>query len=52
VSEVEVNWNEIQVSGNQTVRDLWHQKDVGEFNQKFIAKVPAQGVVMIKIMKK
>jgi alpha-galactosidase len=51
-SEVEVNWNEIQVYGNQTVRDLWHQKNVGEFNQKFIAKVPAQGVVMIKIMKK
>jgi alpha-galactosidase len=51
-AEVEVNWNEIQVSGNQTVRDLWHQKVIGEYNQKFIAKVPAQGVVMIKIMKK
>lgn len=48
-TEVEVNWSEIQVSGKQTVRDLWHQKDLGDFNQKFSASVPALGVVMVKI---
>jgi alpha-galactosidase len=47
--EVEVNWAELQISEKQTVRDLWRQKDLGKYEQKFSAKVPAQGVVMVKI---
>ncbi len=34
------------------VRDLWQQKELGIYNQKFSAQVPAQGVVMIKISKR
>jgi alpha-galactosidase len=49
---VPVDWKELQVSDKQLVRDLWHQKDLGIFGQKFIANVPAQGVVMVKITKK
>ena len=48
-TDVEFKWAELQISGNQVVRDLWHQKDLGDFTQKFKAKVPAQGVVMVKI---
>jgi len=51
-TEVEVKWAELQISGNQSVRDLWHQKDLGGFNQKFTAQVPAQGVVMVRISTK
>jgi alpha-galactosidase len=51
-AEVSVDWAELQVSGKQSVRDLWHQKDLGRYNQKFSAQVPAQGVVMIKISKR
>jgi alpha-galactosidase len=51
-AEVEVTWTELQISGIQVVRDLWHQNDLGDFTQKFTAKVPSQGVVMVKIIKK
>ncbi len=49
---VEVNWTELAISGKHTVRDLWHQKDLGAYKQRYTAAVPAQGVVMIKISKK
>jgi len=47
-----VKWAELQISGNQSVRDLWHQKDLGDFTKKFTAQVPAQGMVMVKTSKK
>ena len=51
-AEVTVNWSELELSGKQSVRDLWHQKIMGVFNQKFSAMVPSNGVVMVKIGKK
>jgi hypothetical protein len=44
-----MEWAELQISGNQTVSDLWHQKSLGDFTPKFTAQVPAQGVVMVKL---
>jgi len=37
------------ISGSQSVRDLWRQKDLGNFADRFEAKVPAHGVVLVKI---
>jgi alpha-galactosidase len=51
-AEVDINWSELKVSGKKLVRNLWHQKDLGVFKEKFTASVPAQGVVMIKISKR
>jgi alpha-galactosidase len=51
-TEIEVNWAELEIMGKQTVRDLWHQKDLGVYKQKYTAIVPSQGVVMVKISKK
>jgi len=51
-AEVEVNWAELQISGKQTVRDLWRQKDLGKFNGKYNVQVPAQGVVMVIISRR
>ncbi len=48
-AEVVVDWAELQIAGKHAVRDLWRQKDLGKFKQKFSAQVPAQGVVMIII---
>jgi len=31
------------------VRDLWRQKDVGQFADRFSAPVPPQGVVLIRL---
>ena len=51
-TELSINWSELNLAGKQAVRDLWRQKDLGVYNQKFSASVPAQGVVMIKICKR
>ncbi len=50
--EITVQWNEIGINGKWMVRDLWRQKDIGRYKEKFRAIVPAQGVVMVKISKK
>ncbi len=49
--EMAIDFSEIQANGKQTIRDLWHQKDLGVFQEKFSANVPPQGVMMIKIEK-
>jgi len=46
-----VTWADLGLSGKYIVRDLWRQKDLGVFTDKFSAKVPAHGVVMISIRK-
>ncbi len=51
-AEVTADWSELKISGKHSVRDLWHQKNRGVFNQKFSAMVPSNGVVMLKIGKK
>jgi alpha-galactosidase len=51
-TEVSIDLSELNLSGKQDVRDLWRQKELGVYNQKFSASVPAQGVVMIKISKR
>ncbi|MDP2338591.1 MAG: putative Ig domain-containing protein [Bacteroidota bacterium] len=49
--EFVVDWTELQISGKQSIRDLWRQKELGVYKQEFSAQVPAQGVVMVKISK-
>jgi alpha-galactosidase len=50
-ASVTVDWADVEISGIRTVRDLWHQKDLGDFSQKFTVQVPAYGVVLIRIGK-
>jgi alpha-galactosidase len=50
-SEITADWNALQLTGKQTVRDLWRQKELGRFAEKYSTKVPVQGVVMLKISK-
>jgi hypothetical protein len=42
----------LEITGKRVVRNLWNQKNEGLYQKKFVARVPSQGVVMIKIMKK
>ena len=46
-----IDWTAWNFKGKQTVSDLWHQKELGVFKQKFSVLVPSQGVVMVKINK-
>ena len=45
--KITVAWNELGVSGNQRVRDLWRQKEIGSFNRKFEIEVPRHGVSLV-----
>jgi alpha-galactosidase len=49
--QVSLNWKQIQISGKQILRDLWRQKDIGTYDSTFKTEVPAQGVVMLKIIR-
>ena len=46
---VVANWSDLKLSGEQSVRDLWRQKDLGRFDQKFTATVAPHGVVLVKV---
>jgi len=45
----QIKWSDIKVNGKQTVRDVWRQKDMGVFTDKFEATVPVHGVYLVKI---
>jgi alpha-galactosidase len=44
-----IDWNEIDLTGQQQIRDLWRQKDLGVFQKKFESTIPSHGVKMIHI---
>ena len=46
---VTVKWSDLGITGKQTVRDLWSQKDLGQFDDGFSAPVHRHGVVLLKI---
>ena len=48
-TKVVANWSELKLNGKQTVRDLWRQKDVGDFDEKYEATVAPHGVALIKL---
>jgi alpha-galactosidase len=48
---ITVSFTDIGFDGKCLVRDLWRQKNLGTFTEKFTAKVPVHGVVLIKITK-
>jgi alpha-galactosidase len=51
-TQVHANWPDLGLQGKWRVRDLWRQKDLGEFKDTFSATVPRHGVVLIKISKR
>jgi len=50
LAKVSVNWDELKLKGKHSIRDLWHQKDLGVYKSNFSTLVPPQGVVMVKII--
>ena len=47
--EIEINWKDLGIHENQNVRDVWRQKDLGFFKDKFKSKIPPHGVILIKV---
>jgi len=48
-AKVAASWQDLGITGRQIVRDLWRQKDIGNFDNKFDATVPSHGVVLVRI---
>jgi alpha-galactosidase len=44
-----LKWSDLGLSGKQSVRDLWRQKDLGGFGDQFQADVARHGVALIKV---
>lgn len=47
-ADMEVTLQQLGLRGEQTVRDLWRQKDLTKTSDKFAAKVAPHGVVLVK----
>ncbi len=47
--EITITWSNLGIKGQHRVRDLWRQTDIGVYANRFAAKVPPQGVYMIRI---
>jgi alpha-galactosidase len=47
-----VSWEELGVRGQQRVRDVWHQHNLGSFTSAFSSQVPAHGVVLVRLTPK
>jgi alpha-galactosidase len=48
-AKITAKWSDVGVTGKQAVRDLWRQKDLGEFDGEFTATVGRRGVVMVRV---
>lgn len=47
--EATVRWLDLNLSGPQSVRDLWRQQDLGMMDDKYSIIIPFHGAVMLKI---
>ncbi len=43
-----INFNDLQLSGQQHLRDVWRQKDLGQFSNAFSSTIPPHGVLLLK----
>jgi alpha-galactosidase len=48
-AKVTARWSDLKLSGDQRVRDLWRQQDLGTYAETFSARVPRHGVVLVKV---
>ena len=46
---VTVKWSDLKIRGSQTVRDLWRQKDLGNFKGQFSMSVAPHSAELVKI---
>jgi alpha-galactosidase len=48
-ARVTARWADLKITGKQTVRDLWRQKDLGAFENQFEAGVASHGTVLVRV---
>jgi len=47
--EIAVDWPLLGIQGPRQARDLWRQKDLGRFTDRFATSVPRHGVALIRL---
>jgi len=47
-----LNWADLGIDGNYTVRDVWRQKNIGTYSDSFESEVLPHGVKLLKLIKK
>lgn len=50
--KMQLDFSKLGIQGEVTVRDLWRQKDLGDFKNNFEAEIPYHGVKFVKVMPK
>ena len=48
-TDVAVSWKDLGIEGPHRVRDLWRQKNLGTYKDRFEAKIPRHGVTLVRI---
>jgi alpha-galactosidase len=48
-TSVSVKWSDLGLQGKQTVRDLWREQGLGDFDGQFSADVDRHGAVLLKV---
>jgi alpha-galactosidase len=48
-NQVTVNWSDLGLAGNRSVRDLWRQQELGAFTDRFSIKVARHGVTLLRV---
>lgn len=46
---ITLDFSDIEMKGKCKIRDLWRQKDLGTFTNKFEAQVPRHGVMVLRL---
>jgi alpha-galactosidase len=46
---IAVSWKDLGIEDTRRVRDLWRQKNLGTYKNRFEAKVPRHGVMLVRI---
>lgn len=52
MAKVVVKWSDLKISSKQFVRDLWRQKNLGQFDKEFALSIPPHGAELVKISRK
>jgi len=47
-----VDWKDLGMSQQQTVRDVWRQHNLGSFTATFSSQVPSHGVMLVRLIPK
>ena len=50
--KMQLDFSKLGIQGEVTVRDLWRQKDLGDFKNNFQADIPYHGVKFVKVTPK